>query len=67
MSCGGDFNATTGYGNHLITCKNRKERKTKSSDDPVFCQYNACDCRPGYVYDESIEKCVLPKDCPSKC
>ncbi|XP_063827365.1 serine protease inhibitor swm-1-like isoform X1 [Ostrinia nubilalis] len=60
-SCGGDRNATSGCGNHCgNSCSDYKEvNKTCLTG----CRYNSCDCRKGYVYHDSLKKCVLPVDC----
>lgn len=62
-SCGGDFNATSGCG---VNCGNHCSNYNKPnncSSLPLFCQYNGCDCKDGYVYDDAIERCVSPNDC----
>ncbi|XP_026759717.1 venom serine protease inhibitor-like [Galleria mellonella] len=60
-SCGGDFNATSGCGNHCgNSCSDYKEvNKTCLTG----CRYNSCDCKEGYVYNEHLKFCVLPVDC----
>ncbi|KAL4707313.1 hypothetical protein ACJJTC_019851 [Scirpophaga incertulas] len=60
-SCGGDKNATSGCGNHCgNSCSDYKDiNKTCLSG----CPSNGCDCRKGYVYHETLKKCVLPLDC----
>ncbi|XP_028042397.1 zonadhesin-like isoform X6 [Bombyx mandarina] len=63
-SCGGDENAQPGCGNY---CGNRcSDYEGGPKICPLICILNSCDCRPGYVYDDLVKKCVLPKDCSSK-
>ncbi|XP_073952243.1 zonadhesin-like isoform X2 [Choristoneura fumiferana] len=64
-SCGGDFNATSGCG---INCGNHCSNYNKPnncSSLPLFCQYNGCDCKDGYVYNDAIKRCISPSDCPN--
>nr|QRN45229.1 zonadhesin-like 2 [Tineola bisselliella] len=62
-SCGGDFNATSGCGNH---CGNNcDDYDNPPGACPLYCHVNGCDCRYGYVYDHSTKTCVLPRDCPT--
>ncbi|KAF9417866.1 hypothetical protein HW555_005163 [Spodoptera exigua] len=62
-SCGGDANAVSGCGvNCGRYCSNYKETDIFC---PAVCYPNACDCREGYVVDDSTGKCVHPSDCVS--
>ncbi|KAJ8724343.1 hypothetical protein PYW08_015817 [Mythimna loreyi] len=60
-SCNGDYNATSGCGNHCgNSCSDYQDvNKTCFSG----CRYNSCDCKPGYVFHEGLSLCVLPVDC----
>lgn len=60
-SCEGDFNATSGCGNHCgQSCSDYNEvNKTCMSG----CRYNSCDCKEGFVYHDTLQRCVLPIDC----
>ncbi|XP_022128402.2 venom serine protease inhibitor-like [Pieris rapae] len=60
-SCGGDKNAITGCSNHCGNkCSDFREvNKTCLSG----CHYNGCDCKPGFVFHEKVNHCVLPNDC----
>ncbi|CAG9787138.1 unnamed protein product [Diatraea saccharalis] len=60
-SCDGDRNATSGCGNHCGNyCSDYKEvNKTCLTG----CRGNSCDCKPGYVYHDTLLICVLPTDC----
>ncbi|CAB3243926.1 unnamed protein product [Arctia plantaginis] len=64
-SCGGDPNAVTGCGNH---CGRRcSDHKHKNRMCPLYCIFNSCMCRDGFVYDDNLGKCVRPKDCTPTC
>ncbi|CAH2992094.1 unnamed protein product [Chilo suppressalis] len=64
-SCGGDVNAMRGCGNCGRHCSNYKIKKPRCPRIP--CYINDCKCKPAYVYDDNIQKCVLPKDCTPEC
>ncbi|CAH1644195.1 unnamed protein product [Spodoptera littoralis] len=64
-SCGGDPNAVSGCGvNCGKICPNHNRTDMACSD---ICEYNGCDCRKGYVYDQYQEKCVKRKNCTIPC
>ncbi|KAJ8732169.1 hypothetical protein PYW08_014899 [Mythimna loreyi] len=63
-SCGDDPNAVSGCGNNCgRLCSNY------NSTEPIFCpeicNLNGCDCKKGFVLDESTGKCILPSKCVS--
>ncbi|XP_061708716.1 zonadhesin-like isoform X1 [Cydia pomonella] len=66
-SCGGDPNAVSGCGN---TCGNTCARLYTNNSDlicPEYCEYNGCDCKPGYrllTNNTESKKCVPEKECP---
>lgn len=60
-SCRGDPNAKAGcdlYCNRR--CSNYNKPPEKCNE---VCNYNGCECKDGFVYDDKIEKCVLPRNC----
>ncbi|XP_052750912.1 zonadhesin-like isoform X2 [Galleria mellonella] len=64
-SCGGDPNAVPGCGvNCGRLCSNYNKGPVAC---PEICKLNGCDCRKGYVYDDNLQKCVLPKQCSPVC
>ncbi|XP_028162856.1 zonadhesin-like isoform X1 [Ostrinia furnacalis] len=63
-SCGGDPNAVSGCGTFCTKCSNYKKGPIAC---PAICRLNGCDCRKGYIYDQNIKKCVLPKQCTPTC
>ncbi|XP_075970402.1 uncharacterized protein LOC142972888 isoform X3 [Anticarsia gemmatalis] len=64
-SCGGDTNAVSGCGVHCgNSCSDYKKKDVQCIE---ICYENACDCKKGFVYDETTKKCVRPKECPPTC
>ncbi|PZC85306.1 hypothetical protein B5X24_HaOG201802 [Helicoverpa armigera] len=62
-SCGGDPNAETGCG---INCGRLCSNYNKGPVSCIaVCYDNACDCKKGFVLDESTGKCILPNQCVS--
>ncbi|XP_028159136.1 zonadhesin-like [Ostrinia furnacalis] len=65
-SCGGDENAVPGCGVHCgNTCDTYN--RTDPIVCPLICNLNGCDCKPGYVFDGNLNKCVLPEKCTPTC
>uniref|UniRef100_A0A2A4J7B9 Serpin domain-containing protein n=1 Tax=Heliothis virescens TaxID=7102 RepID=A0A2A4J7B9_HELVI len=62
-SCGGDPNAVTGCG---VNCGRLCSNYNKGPVSCIaVCYDNACDCKKGFVLDESTGKCILPNQCVS--
>lgn len=63
--CGGDKNATKGCSGQCgNSCSDYWKNKTNLIC-PSPCYSNSpCECKDGYVYDEVIQRCILPDDCP---
>ncbi|XP_047986742.1 zonadhesin-like [Leguminivora glycinivorella] len=68
IGCGGDPNAQPGCG---INCGNRcsdYKIKNKSLLCPrIQCKPDKCDCKPGFVFDNNLKKCVVPEQCTPVC
>lgn len=61
-SCGDDPNAVTGCGNRCgNSCTDFYEKSLILC--AAYCEVNGCDCRPGFVYDAKVKKCVKPNNC----
>ncbi|CAH0627257.1 unnamed protein product [Chrysodeixis includens] len=65
-SCGGDPNAVSGCGTNSCNrlCSNYDKPPVPC---PRICRVNACDCKPGFVFDENLNKCVQPNQCTPQC
>ncbi|XP_030033731.2 zonadhesin isoform X3 [Manduca sexta] len=64
-SCRGDPNAIAGCG---MYCNQRCSSIGKEPGPCILkCLLNACDCKPGYFYDDNTRECVLSKDCTTPC
>ncbi|KAJ8732616.1 hypothetical protein PYW07_015215 [Mythimna separata] len=63
-SCGGDPNAESGCGSNCgRLCSNYNS--SEPAICPEICILNGCDCKDGFVLDESTGKCILPNQCVS--
>ncbi|VVC88251.1 unnamed protein product [Leptidea sinapis] len=60
-TCGGDNNATAGCGNHCGNSCSDYNALVKLC--VTKCDYNSCDCKPGYVYNNGLGYCIYPDDC----
>ncbi|XP_047984822.1 zonadhesin-like isoform X1 [Leguminivora glycinivorella] len=66
-NCGGDPNAEPGCGNPCRpTCAN--PAGTPAAECTTFCEFNACDCKEGYILNTDVDppRCVYPKDCKNQ-
>ncbi|XP_041976212.1 zonadhesin-like isoform X2 [Aricia agestis] len=57
-SCGGDANAVSGCG---VYCNTKCTGNTKICRK--ICEFNSCDCKPGFLLDTVLNACVLPDKC----
>ncbi|KAI8438374.1 hypothetical protein MSG28_010928 [Choristoneura fumiferana] len=63
-SCGGDPNAQSGCSNPCgKTCASRAPNVAQIAC-PLYCEYNGCDCKKGFLLDTDSNKCVPENSCP---